>query len=115
MMNEILSHLLLGLFLALPPILLFLRFWNQKPGWFILLLLIAILGWVLLYGSFIFYHQHIADLAAQNKELPEGWGRDGATGLAIMFFGWLLSIFYSLPWLLVYALARVSGTRRKKS
>ena len=30
------------------------------------------LGWVFIYGSFIFYHKHIADLIAKIKNCLEG-------------------------------------------
>ncbi|MDA7756757.1 hypothetical protein N8920_02550 [Opitutales bacterium] len=114
-MNEILHLLSLGLFLALPPILLFFRFKNQKPGWWLLLLLLIGMGWVFIYGTFIFYHQHIADLMAQKKEPPTGWDSDGASGLATMFFGWLLAFIYSLPWFGVYTLTAWIRSKRRKS
>ncbi len=38
------------------------------------------IGMVFIHGTFIFHHQHIADLIAQNKELPKGWDSDGASG-----------------------------------
>ena len=110
-MNEILYLLSLGLFLALPPILLIYRFKNQKPTWWLLLLLIISLGWIFIYGTFIFHDQHIADLIAQNKELPKGWDSDGASGLATMFFGWLLAFIYSLPWFGVYSLGTLAKSR----
>ncbi len=110
-MNEILHFLSLGLFLILPPVLLFFRYKIHQPGWCLLLLLIVSLGWVFIYGSFIFYHEHIADLIAQNKELPKGWDSDGASGLAIMFFGWLLSLIYSLPWLGLYLICKLVKNR----
>ena len=31
---------------------------------------------------------------AQNKEPPKGLDSDGASGLATMFFGWLLAFIY---------------------
>jgi len=59
----------------------------------------------LAFGSFMFYQAHIDDLIAQNQELPKGWDSDGASGLAVMFFGWLISLIYSLPWLIIFMLS----------
>jgi hypothetical protein len=53
--------------------------------------------WIFIYGPFIFHHQHIANLIAQIKELPKGWDSDGASGLATMFFGWLLAFTQHAP------------------
>ena len=53
-MNEILHFLSLGLFLILPPVLLFFRYKNHQPGWCLLLLLIVSLGWVFIYGIIYF-------------------------------------------------------------
>lgn len=85
------------------------------------MLLIVIMGWVLIYSSFIFYHKQISVLIAQNKELLKGWDSDGASRLATIFFGWLIALTYSLPWFGIYALAasleikRVSSRRLKDS
>ena len=62
-------------------------------------------GWLSAFGSFMFYQAHIDDLIAQNQELPKGWDSDGASGLAVMFFGWLISLIYSLPWLIIFMLS----------
>tara|TARA_Y100000588_G_scaffold280870_1_gene297881 strand:- start:640 stop:993 length:354 start_codon:yes stop_codon:yes gene_type:complete len=104
-MNEILHLLCLGLFLTLPPILLLLRFKNQKPSWWLVFVMISAFGWLSAFGSFMFYQAHIDDLIAQNQELPKGWDSDGASGLAVMFFGWLISLIYSLPWLIIFMLS----------
>jgi len=69
------------------------------------------MGWVFIYGTFIFYHQHIADLMAQNKEPPKALDSDGASGLATMFFGWLLAFIYSLPWFGIYSLGTLAKSR----
>jgi uncharacterized membrane protein YhaH (DUF805 family) len=109
-MYEMLHLLCLALFLALPPALLIVRFRNNKPGWWLLLTMIMMLGWFFVFASFVFYHEHIGDLIAQNHELPEDWDGDGASGAATLFFGWLISLIYSLPWLAMYVF--IAGIRR---
>jgi hypothetical protein len=47
---------------------------------------------------------------AQGKQLPEGWDSDGASGVFVLFGGWLFSLVYFAPWLAIYALA--TGIRR---
>ncbi len=41
----------------------------------------------------------------QNEQLPDGWDSDGASGVVAVFPGWLLSIIYFLPRLVIYMLA----------
>ena len=72
--------------------------------------MIMTLGWLFILASFAFYHEHIGDLIAQNQELPEGWDGDGASGAAALFFGWLISLIYTLPWLVMYVL--IAAIRR---
>jgi len=98
----------------LAPVLLGIRFHANKPSWWIILLMITGLGWLFISGSFVFYVQHIEDLVTQNDELPAGWDNDGASGMLALFFGWLLSLVYSLPWLVVYALASLIRKRPRK-
>ncbi len=61
------------------------------------------LGWILVFGTFMFYQAHLGDLITHNEELPDGWDSDGASGVAAMLFGWLISLIYTLPWLAIYA------------
>jgi len=98
-------------FLVFPPGLLLWRFKNQKPGWWVIALSITILGWVSLLGSFIFYESHISELISQNLEPPSGWDKRGASGLLIVFCGWLLPMLYSLPWLGLYLLCTLVKNR----
>ena len=104
-MNEVLQVLCTGMFLALPPGLLFIRFTCRRPGWWLLLLLVAGIGWILVLGSFTFNQAHMLELVARNEAPPAGWDSDGAAGVTALLFGWLVALIYALPWLLVYALA----------
>ena len=71
------------------------------------------LGWLFLFGSFSFYQEHVGDLIAQKEALPVGWESDGASGVAVLFLGWLISLIYTLPWLIVFGF--VAGIRRLQS
>ena len=91
-----------GSFLLLTPALLVSRFLYRKPGWWLILTLILIIGWLLLLGSLMFYQHSIADLLSRGQEPPEGWDSDGAKMVFGLYFGWAISFIYSLPWLVIY-------------
>ncbi len=114
-MNEILQTLCSGAFLALPPAILFIKFRLQKPGWWLVTLIILGLGWLLVFGAFTFNQGHVGDLIARNEALPEGWDSDGARGVAALVFGWLFSLIYALPWLVVYLFFAALRRSRQKS
>jgi uncharacterized membrane protein YhaH (DUF805 family) len=103
--NEVLHWLCLGLFLLLPPLLLIRKFRKNRPEWWLILAMTLGLGWLFLFASYSFLHLHISDLIEQNKSLPDGWDSDGASGLVTVYFGWLLSLIYFLPWLALYLFA----------
>ena len=114
-MNEMLHLSCMGLFLVLVPSFLFMKFKKQKPNWWIISLVILGLGWLLVFGTFTFYQAHIGDLIAHSEELPDGWDSDGASGIAALLFGWLISLIYALPWLVIYALAAGIRQWRQKA
>ena len=111
-MNDLLASLCVFAFLALPPVLLVIRFTTHKPAWWLIVMLALVLGWILVAATYVFHHQGINDLIAQGKydDLPDGWDSDGASGLMALFGGWFFSIVYLAPWLVVYGLA--AGFRR---
>lgn len=109
-MNDTLASLCFSSFFALAPILLAVKFFTNKPAWWLVIVTIVVFGWGLVIGTYVFYHLGINDLIAQGKELPEGWDSDGASGLFAIFGGWLFSLVYLAPWLVIYALA--VGIRR---
>jgi uncharacterized membrane protein (DUF485 family) len=104
-MNDGMASLCIILFLALPPALLVLKVTTNRTGWGISLGVILLLGWGLLFGTYTFRQLNIEDLIAQNKELPDGWDSDGASGLFALYFGWLLSLAYFTLWLATYFFA----------
>lgn len=73
-------------------------------------MMIFVLGWGLIIGTYIFNQLGINDLIAQvrDDELPEGWDSDGASGLFVMFGGWFLSLSYFAPWFAIYLLATIA-------
>lgn len=106
-MNDAIASLCLFSFLALAPVLLIVKFTTNRPPWWLILRMIFVVGWGLAIGTYIFNQLGINDLIAQDKELPEGWDSDGASGLFVMFGGWLFSLAYFAPWLAIYALAAI--------
>jgi hypothetical protein len=111
-MNDALASLCFFSFFAMAPALLIVKLTTSRPAWRLILIMIIVLGWGLVVGTYIFSQLGISDLIAQGKEeeLPEGWDSDGASGLTAIFGGWLLSLAYFAPWLVIYFLAAM--TRR---
>ena len=98
---------MLYVFLAFTPALLAIKFITQKPAWWLIVLLIVLLGWGIVIGAYIEEQSHISELIKQgrNDELPEGWDSDGASGAFALLGGWLFALAYLIPWLAIYALA----------
>ena len=78
------------------------------------MVLVAVLGWLTWFGSFAFYQQHIAELIERGAELPEGWDSDGAAGVFALYLGWMISLLYFLPWLLLYLLVGLARRGLRK-
>ena len=117
-MNLLLSSACFFAFLLVPPVLLGLRAVRGRPAWWLLLLLVAVLGWLSWFSAYAFYHQHVDQLIAQGGELPEGWDSDGAAGVFALYMGWFVSLLYFLPWVALYAviaLFRSRGRNRQAS
>jgi hypothetical protein len=94
-------------FLAFTPALLAIKFITRKPAWWLVVLLIVLLGWSIVIGGYIAEQSHISELIKQGRhdELPKGWDSDGASGLFSFLGGWLFALAYLIPWLAIYALA----------
>ena len=105
--NATLSGACLVFFLLLPPVLLALRLFRARPAWWSIGVMVVVFGWLSWFGAYFFYQQHISQLIAQGAELPEGWDGDGAAGMFALYMGWLVSLFYLLPWLVVYISANL--------
>lgn len=106
-MNSSLTSVVLYLFVVFTPALLVIKFITRKPAWWLVLLLIILVGWGLAILGYMLEQIHISELIKQgrNDELPVGWDSDGASGLFAFFGGWLFSVAYLIPWLAAYALA----------
>ena len=104
-MNGFLCDLSICLFLLLPPSLLAYKFLKNRPAWWLIIVLVIVLGWLFWFSTYIFYQLNIADLIDAGKELPDGWDSDGAAGLFAVFGGWLVALAYFVPWLAIYWLA----------
>ncbi len=111
-MNDIIASVAVYSLLTLPPALLILKFTTKKPGWWLIVLLVAIfvlVGWGLVFSAFVEEQARISEIIDQERyeELPEGWGSDGASGVFALFGGWLVPLAYFVLWLVIYTLASV--------
>ena len=98
-MNDIIASVAVYSLLTLPPALLILKFTTKKPGWWLIVLLVAIfvlVGWGLVFSAFVEEQARISEIIDQERyeELPEGWGSDGASGVFALFGGWLVPLAY---------------------
>lgn len=109
-MNNAIAYLCLYSILAIAPVLLIVKFTTNRPPWWLILIIVLVVGWGLAISTYVSYHLGLNDLMAQGKQLPEGWDSDGASGVFVLFGGWLFSLVYFAPWLAIYALA--TGIRR---
>lgn len=108
-MYDVLGSICIFSFLVLTPTLLVVKFTTNKPAWWLILIMIIVLGWGLVVGTYLFYHLDIMDLISQGREdeLPDDWANDGASGVFALFGGWFFSLVYFLPWLSIYILATI--------
>jgi hypothetical protein len=115
-MNRILHLVSLWGFLSLPVILLSVRAARPRfMRWWLLLILLSVVGWLLVYGTVHFYYAYLDDLLrpyGDNAplELLERRSADGAKLVFALFFGWAYGLIYFIPWLLFYAV--IQATRR---
>ncbi len=125
-MNHTLYISCLLLFLLLPSSVLILRYFKKRLiSWWLILLIIPIFSWVMINGVVYFYYEYLSDVISQYgdncpPELMDEWGADGAKRVVALYFGWVYGILYSLPWLMLYALAigvrsLIFGRRNKVS
>ncbi|MCU7960381.1 MAG: hypothetical protein KZQ58_10365 [gamma proteobacterium symbiont of Bathyaustriella thionipta] len=117
-MNQSICILCLTIFLSAPPFLFFFRFVKDKPSWWIIYLLIIVIGWLSALGTVIFYYQHLGDVIFRTENPPQAlidqWVNDGAKKVFVFLFGWLYSLIYSLPWLLLFYIAVMVRKWRQK-
>lgn len=119
-MFQILSTLLLALFLAWPPLLLGLRLWKGKPNWWLIVLSIPVISWLCVNGlvwvTWSDLARQIGELEAAGKPVPEKLiedaANDGAPKVFGLFFGWAYQLPFFLGWLLPYAI--ILGIRKAR-
>ena len=99
----------LGIFLIWPAFLLFIRYRRpNRLSWPRLIAAIAILGWgrwvlhICLYNEYLDYMVRVLDNPDHSAQLAHDWEVDGARNVFAAFFGWAISLVYSIPWLGVY-------------
>ena len=108
-MNQFLYLFCLWSFLVLPIILLGIRVLNRRfMPWWLLLSLIPILGWIFVNGTVTFSYQHLRELhdgySNAPPELTARLTSDGAKRVFALFFGWIYSFVYLMPFLCFYGL-----------
>ena len=88
----------------------------EKVPWWLVLVVVALGGWLLVNATVYFYYEHLGVLVHSREnplqELVDRWATDGAKRVFALFFGWLYGFIYSVPYFLVYTLA--SFIRRKR-
>lgn len=111
-MFNLLYHACLGLFLALPPCVLAIRFFKPKRmPWWLVAIIIPLASWVLVLGTVATYYEHLGVLIDSepnpSDELMEEWASDGAKKVFALFFGWAYGLFYAVPWLALFGIAHL--------
>jgi hypothetical protein len=84
--------------------------------WWLILIVIAGVGWVLVNVTTYFYGQYVCETfhpsgAPENELHP--CVADGARNVFALFFGWLYALLYSVPYFIAFAVASWSRRRRK--
>lgn len=109
------------LFLAVPPLLLLVRFLApRRMPWSLLVLLVVFFGWLFSNLAVYFHYETLSDqLAAAGgvegapQALIDRWQSDSAKRIFAYFSGWVYALVYLLPWLASYWLAVTIRRRRR--
>jgi hypothetical protein len=113
-MNHTLYLVSLLAFLALPIILLIVRATRPRVmRWWLLIMLLSIVGWLLVNSTVHFYYAYLDDLLRSYGDqaplsLLERRAADGAKLVFALFFGWAYGLIYFIPWVLFYAVIQAS-------
>jgi hypothetical protein len=100
----------LRLFLALPAILLAIRFFRPRLlPWWAMTLLVSFLGWGVINVTVYFHYQHLGDLIRGYGDnapdaLTDAWAADGAKRVFALYFGWIYGLVYSIPFLVLFGI-----------
>lgn len=108
-------------FYLLPPIVLWVKFFQPKVPWLVILSVIILLGWVLTVGRVNFYYAMLWDeiqtYQSQGLQAPaqllDIWAADGAKRVFSLLFGWLPATLYFVPWYCVYYLLNNRNNRKQ--
>lgn len=103
------THFFFGIFLCLPPLLLALKFVRQKPRWWLIILVIAVWGWLALFVSVASYFEELQGVVSHTENpdpnlLDQAYS-DGGPLVFAAFLGWLAALLYAFPWWVMYMLA----------
>ena len=103
------TYFFLGIFLCLPPLLLALKFIRQKPRWWVIVIAIAVGGWL---AWFLVVTSHFEELQSRvssmdnpDPDLLDQAYSDGGPLVFAAFLGWLAALLYAFPWWVIYLLA----------
>ena len=113
-MNHILHLVSLWAFLALPIILLIVRATRPRlMRWWLLIMLLSVVGWLLVNSTVHFYYAYLDDLLRPYGDhapldLLERRAADGAKLVFALFFGWAYGLIYFIPWVLLYTIIQAS-------
>ncbi len=116
-MNQLLAYLGLALFVVLPPCVLYARYrQGQAIPWWLVLVLIAGVGWVIVNFTTYFYGQYVCDdLGVLNdamEDRPNACTDDGARNVFALLFGWLYGLLYAIPFFCMFVVALWLRRRR---
>ena len=101
-MNEFACVVYVGVFIAMPPLLLLARAWDkQRMPWIVLFVTSAIVGWLLVNLAYWFYVNGLL------VEMSQAGDSRNAAYLSprdqfLFRFGGLFGPLYLLPWLFLY-------------
>ena len=100
-MNESACIVYIGVFLAMPPLLLAARLFDRTSmSWKLLLVVSVVGGWVLVNLAYMFYLDSLQVQIGVTHEVMIG--KPESRDNFLLRFGWLLGPVYLLPWLIMY-------------
>lgn len=108
-MISIETNIFSAVFLCFPPLLLGIRFFLAKPPWWLIIVLIAFVGWAAYFLAVQSHFEQLWEMIGNSNnpdpELIEQASSDGAPMVFAAFFGWLIALAYSVAWWALFLLA----------
>lgn len=108
-MFSIETNIFAAVFVCFAPLLLGIRFFWAKPPWWLIVALIAIVGWAAYLLAVLSHFEQLWDVINSTNnpdpELIEQAASDGGPMVFAAFFGWLIALAYAIPWLVLFLLA----------